>query len=173
MAPLLAQTDFPGINGFLGTRGSIMLDVVALAMLVILPVLAVSIYLVRYKRRYQLHKQIQLVLGVVLLVAVVAFEVDMNFLTEWEKRAEPSPYFEEVNKWSCPAGIALIVHLCFAVPTLVLWIVVIVRALRQFPDPTVPGKHSRSHIFWGRLAAIEMTGTALTGWIFYWMAFVA
>ena len=40
-APFLAE--FHGINGFLGTRASIMLDVVFLAMFLVLPVLAWSI----------------------------------------------------------------------------------------------------------------------------------
>ena len=38
--------DYGGINGFLGTRASLMLDVVFLAMFVVVPVLAGSVYLV-------------------------------------------------------------------------------------------------------------------------------
>ena len=171
LAPGAAE--FDGINGFLGTRASIMLDVVFLAMFAIVPVLLLSIYLVRYRRKYNLHKRIQLALGIVLLVSVAAFEFDMQWLTVWEQRAEPSPYFETAHKWSCPAGISLAIHLAFAVPTAVLWVLVIVRALRNFPSPPVPGPHSRGHLFWGRLAAIGITMTAVTGWIFYWLAFVA
>jgi hypothetical protein len=55
----------------------------------------------------------------------------------------------------------------------VLWVVVIVRAIRRFPVPPVPCEHSRAHIFWARAAAIDMTLTAATGWTFYWLAFVA
>ena len=57
--------------------------------------------------------------------------------------------------------------------TPLLWIVVIVRAVRNFPHPPQPGAHSSSHIFWAWLATVEMAMTALTGWIFYWLAFVA
>ena len=58
-------------------------------------------------------------------------------------------------------------------PTAVLWTVVIVQALRKFPRPPQPGQHSAAHKFWGWLAVIEMFMTAVTGWIFYYLAFVA
>lgn len=169
-----AQTadSFPGIDGFLGTRGSLMLDVVFAAMFVVVPVLAASIYLVRWRRQYQWHKWLQVVTAVVLLVAVILFELDIR-INGWEERAGPSPYFDPANKWTCPAGISLIVHLSFAVPTQVLWIVVVVAALRKFASPAVPGPHSKWHTRWGTLAAVGMFGTAVTGWLFYWLAFVA
>lgn len=165
--------DFPGIDGFLGTRASLMLDVVFLAMFAVLPAMAASIALARYHRNWRAHKQVQLTLAIVLLVAVVAFEVDMQFLTEWELRAEPSPYFTAAAKWTSPAGIALAVHLFFAIPTAVLWTYVVVGALRNFPTPPHPTPYSPRHKFWARLAAVEMCMTAVTGWIFYWLAFVA
>ncbi len=174
MFTLFAQdpTDYPGIDGFLGTRGSLMLDVVFLAMFAVVPLMCASIYLVKYRRKYDLHKLLQVVLGSVLLIAVIAFEVDMQFLTEWEKRAEPSPCFETANKWSCSAGISLIIHLTFAVPTTLLWVFVIVQGLRHFPSPINPNIYSLKHVFWARLAAIGMLLTAVSGWTFYALAFV-
>jgi hypothetical protein len=170
--------EYPGIDGFLGTRGSLMLDVVFVAMFVVMLVMGVSIYLVRYRRAYALHKNLQLVLGVVLLLTVAAFEIDMQFLTEWEARAAPSPYFPDDysvagDKWGSVVGVSLLVHLLVAVPTAALWIYVIVAALRRFDDPPAPGAYSRAHIFWARLAALGMTLTGVTGWIFYWLAFIA
>lgn len=156
----------PGIDGFLGTRGSLMLDVVFLAMFLVVPVLAWSIYLVKYRRDYVLHKWVQVTLGSVLLVAVLAFEVDIR-LFDWEPRAEPSPYFKT---WVFPS---LYVHLCFAIPALPLWIYVIVQGLRNFDNPPRPSPYSDSHIFWAWPAAIAMVMTAVTGWIFYYLAFVA
>ena len=170
---LLAEvqpSQFEGINGFLGTRASLMLDVVFLAMFVVIPVMAWSIYQVKYHRRYSLHKRVQVILGVVLLIAVVAFEVDMR-LNDWTPRAEPSPYWN--GGWSDVVHISLIVHLFFAIPTTFLWIFVIVQALRRFAKPPEPNEYSPKHRFWARLAAIEMTLTAITGWVFYWLAFAA
>jgi putative membrane protein len=171
---VLADSSRPGLNGFVpGSRGSLMLDVVFVAMFVVVPLLAVSIYFVKFRRQYGLHKRLQLVMAGVLLVAVTFFELDMQFFTNWEDRAEGSPYFDRDNKWGCPAGISLIVHLSFAVPTLVLWIAVVVQALRKFSQPPLPGPHSRWHARWGMLAAAGMALTAVTGWLFYWLAFMA
>ena len=166
-ASFLAQ-----FGGFLGTRGSLMLDVVFLAMFAVLPLLALSIFLVKQKK-YAQHKLINLILGIVLLIAVLAFEIDMRFFTEWEELAKDSPYFEEQNKWTSIAGLALIIHLCFAIPTLVRWIYVIAQALRKFPSPPMPSEHSGSHSNWAWLAAGGMFLTAITGGIFYYLAFVA
>ncbi len=62
--------DFPGFDGFLGTRASFMLDFVFSAMFVVIAVMAWSVYQVRFHRRYQLHKWIQLTLAAVLLFRV-------------------------------------------------------------------------------------------------------
>jgi putative membrane protein len=169
--PTAAPT-YPGLGGFLGSRGSLMLDVVFLAMFIVVPVLAFSIYQVKIRHRYDLHKKLQLIMATVLLVAVLLFELDMR-INGWEQRAAPSPYFNSAHKWSCPAGISLIVHLSFAVPTLLLWIVVVTRALRNFPRAPQPNHHSRWHTRYGWAAAIGMLFTALTGWLFYYLAFVA
>src|SRR5579863_724866 len=45
-----------------------------------------------------------------------------------------------------------------------------VAAIRAQP---MSGPHSASHRFWGRLAALDMLCTAVSGWTFYWLAFVA
>jgi putative membrane protein len=167
----LVLADFPGVNGFLpGSRASLMLDVVVLAMFAVLPTLAVSIWLVR-RGHYRLHKRIQLALGIVLLVAIAAFEVDMQLVSGWRERAMPSPYYGTLDRWGW-VSYALCVHLLFALPTFLLWLVVIGGAVRNFPTPPRPSRHSPRHRLLGRLAAGGMLLTALTGWVFYWLAFV-
>jgi uncharacterized membrane protein YozB (DUF420 family) len=171
--PLLAQANAPAaLPGFIpGANGSFMLDFVFTAMFGILLALGYSIYLVKYRRKYELHKRLQLVLASVLLVAVLAFEIDMRFFTDWEVLASRSRFYVE-NTWDA-VWISLTVHLCFAIPTPVVWIYVIVQALRKFPNPAAPGKHSADHKFWGWLAAAGMLLTAITGWIFYVLAFMS
>lgn len=160
-----------GIDGFLGTRASLMLDVVVLAMVAVIPILVVSIYLVRVHRQYRWHKRLQCVLGILLAIAVTLFEIDIR-MHGWRDRAEASPYYD--TKWSHGlVNWSLWIHLVFALSATVLWIVVTVRALRRFPSPPAPSAHSGSHIFWARLAAGAMVMTAVTGWIFYYFAFVA
>lgn len=166
--PFFFLEDLPG---FLGTRASFMLDVVFLAMFAVIPLMGLSIGLARYRRLYGAHKTLQLTLGTVLLVAVLAFEIDMRFFTDWEELAAPSPYYA-AETW-CPVWIALAVHLAFAVPTTLLWVVVIYRALRGFARPPRPGPHSGSHMLWGRVAGFGMLMTGVTGWVFYYLAFAA
>lgn len=172
---LVAQQVFGGVNGFLPFergRASLMLDVVFLAMFIVVPVLAASVWLVKQRRKYLWHKRLQLVLAAVLLAAVALFELDLR-INGWQHRAEPSPYFDAAHQWTCPAGISLAIHLCCAVPTFLLWTYVVVQALRKFKTPPQPGPHSRAHAAAGWLAAVGMALTAVTGWIFYWLAFVA
>jgi putative membrane protein len=149
-------------------RGSLMLDFVVVAMLGIMLLLAFSIYLVRARRNYLLHKRLQIGMALVLLVAVAAFEIDVQFFTKWEDLASQSPYYD-----SGVVMASLIVHLCFAVPTPLLWAYVIVQALRKYPSPPAPGKHSRAHKRMGWIATIGMALTSFTGWIFYYLACVA
>jgi hypothetical protein len=157
------------MDGFLGTRASLMLDVVFLAMFAVVPLMLWSICQVRYRRRYLLHKRMQLGLAGVLLVAVLAFEIDMR-INGWQHRAELSPFFNSPVNW---VKIALWVHLFFAIPTAIVWVYVVWHALRYIPDPPGPSRHSARHIRWAWIAAWEMVGTAVTGWLFYYLAFIA
>jgi len=159
--------DYPGLDGFLGTRASLMLDVVVVSMFGVLVLLAVSIYLVRFRKAYQWHKRIQVGLTFVLFLVVAAFEADMR-IYGWQERASAEPGGSPTPAvWA-----ALYVHLVFAISTFCLWPVVVFRAWRNFPVPPRPGTHSRWHRRWARLAAADMVLTAVTGWVFYVVAFV-
>jgi hypothetical protein len=163
----MGEPVYPGINGFLGTRASLTVDLLVVAMFVVVVVLGWSVFQARYRRRFLLHKRVQLTLGVVLLITVALFEIDIR-LHGWQTRAAGSVGGQ-------PAQIvwyALYVHLVCALSTVVLWPVVIFLALRSFPNPPRPGAHSRVHVPLARLAAIDMVLTAVTGWMFYWLAFM-
>ena len=166
--PLLADVVIPtGIDGFLGTRASLGMDVVVVGLLATLPLLAWSIHLVRKRRDFVGHKRMQLAIAGALAAAIVVFEVDIRFLSDWKLRAAPSPYW--------PAGVlaTLGIHLVFAVSTLVLWVWVVWEAWTRFPVPPTPNAHSPRHRLWARMAAIDLLLTAVTGTAFYWLAFVA
>ena len=68
--------------------------------------------------------------------------------------------------------VVLGIHLCFAVTTVMLWLVVLVLAWRRFPVPPKPNAHSDFHRRWAWLAAWDMVLTTITGWLFYLVAFV-
>lgn len=155
-------------NGLLPTRGSLMLDLVAIAMVAVTIVLCYSIYLVRVHKKHKLHRRIQIATAITLSVALLFFELDVRLFTDWRVLAEPSPYFESGFVQNC-----LYVHLFFAIPTPILWIVVIWTACRGFKDGFEKGSFNRIHRISGRIAAAFMFATAITGWIFYYTAFVA
>jgi hypothetical protein len=163
----MSTSGYPGIDGFLGTRAPLILDVLCLAMLAVVLVLAWSIFQVKYRGRFSLHKWTQITLGAILLAVVILFEIDIR-LHGWEERAAG-----QLGGRAPPAAVtALYVHLVFAVTTVVLWPTTIFLALRNFPNPPRPAQHSRIHVPLARAAAIDMVLTAITGWVFYWVAFI-
>jgi len=160
------------INGFLPWRGPFMIDVIAIAMILVLIALAWSLFSVKYRKRYQRHKVTQLWLAGGLLILLVFFEIDIQFLENWRERAAASPYFDAATGGGLVIY-SLWIHLFFATTTLALWLLIILRALNQFPNPPRPNGHSRYHARWGMVAAIDMVLTAVSGWAFYLLAFVA
>ncbi len=161
-------------DGFFGYPTTFMLDFVVCALALVVPLLLWSLWLVKFKRQYALHKRLQIALGIILLVAVTAFEVDVQMVHGgWESivaKQQLSPEalagkITAVRPW-------LLVHLVFAVTTPVLWTVTLVLALRRFNSPPVPGKHSRLHKTLGWASAIDITLTSVTGLLFYYVAFM-
>lgn len=113
-------------NGFLGNKASFMLDFVVVALILIVPILLFSLYSVKVRRQYALHKKLQLLLGAVLLVAVGAFEFDLHFIQGgWEKvvaKHEPPLTPEQIGS----VRRLLNIHLVFAASTPFLWVTTIV-----------------------------------------------
>ena len=144
-----------------------MLDTIFLAMFALVLVMLVSIGIVRFAKRYELHRKIQTTLAVVLLVAIVGFEIEMRFFVDWRELALASPFYE-----SGTVDWLLLIHLCFAIPTPVVWAMLIWRAYRHY-DHQHLHQHAAWHRCWGRIAAGLMVMTAVTGCAFYWLAFVA
>lgn len=152
-----------------------MLDFVVCALIGVVPVLLWSLYLVKYRREYRMHRNLQIGLGVVLLIAVIAFEVDLQLVHGgWENvvnKPGQSPRMTPVELDS--ARRVLWVHLVFAITTPILWAITIVLALRRFPNPLQPAPHSRLHKKLGWASTIDITLTAVTGLVFYYVAFVS
>lgn len=161
-------------HGFLGFDASFMLDVVVCALVLVVPMLACSIYTVKIRRNFLLHRNLQLALAVVLLLAVSAFELDMRLHGGWMNIVNKDPAQPRLT--GDELGLVrqvLYLHLFFAVTTPLLWVATIVLALRRFPKPPQPGEHSRLHKKLGWLSTIDITLTSVTGLLFYYLAFVA
>lgn len=162
-------------NGFLGYDTTFMLDFVVCALILLVPMLGYGIWLAKSRRHYGKHKAVQLLVGGILLVAVLAFEIDVQFLHGgWENI---------VNKPGRPPRLTgdalesvrhvLWIHLIFAVSTPFLWTATIALALKHYGSPPVPNAHSLWHVRLGWLSAIDLTATSLTGLWFYYAAFIA
>jgi len=166
------MNDRSQITGFLPWRGPFMIDVVVVAMVFVLIALLWSLFSVKYRKRYHRHKVIQLSLGGGLLILLVFFEIDIQYFENWRERAAASPYFNAATGGGLVIY-SLWIHLVFATTTLILWLLIILKALTHFPNPPRPNRHSGFHSRWGMVAAIDMVLTAVTGWAFYLLAFVA
>lgn len=162
-------------NGFLGYNASFMLDVVVCALVLVVPALAYSIYLVKGRRAYTLHRNIQIGLGIVLLITVAAFEYDLQMVHGgWENvvnKPGESPRLEE--EALDRVRTVLRVHLVFAISTPLLWGTTLWLALRRFPAPPRPAPHSRLHKTLGWLSTVDIALTSVTGLAFYYLAFMA
>jgi len=155
------------MGGFIpGSRASLAIDTIITVTIAILPIFTFSLYMVRIRRNYALHKKIQIFLGLLLLVALSLFEVEIRIFG-WRQYAEPSPYY---STWVFPV---LFIHLLFALTTTVLWSTTTIQAIRHFGIPPRPGPYSKEHLRLARAATISMYGTGITSAIFYWIAFLA
>lgn len=161
-------------NGFLGYPTTFMLDFVVCALVLIVPLLLWSLWLVKFRRRYLAHKRLQIALGIILLAAVTAFEVDVQMMHGgWENivaRQQLSPELLTAKIYNVRPW--LLVHLVFAVTTPPLWIVTISLALLRFENPPAPGPHSRLHKILGWASTVDITLTSVTGLLFYYLAFM-
>lgn len=161
-------------NGFLGYDSSLMLDVVVCALVLVVPALLFSLYTVKFKKNYLLHRNLQMTLGIVLLLAVAAFEVDLQFVHGgWENVVnKPGKDPRLTGEAMDAARNVLWVHLIFAISTPLLWATTLTLAWRRFSNPPIPGEHSRLHKLLGWLSTVDITLTSITGLAFYYVAFM-
>lgn len=162
-------------NGFLGYDASLMLDVVVCALALVVPALLFSLYLVKVRKNFLWHRNMQVGLGIVLLLTVSAFEVDLQIVHGgWENIVNKPSKLPRLSGEALEfVRRVLWVHLVFAISTPLLWATTIGLALKRFPSPPVPSEHSGLHKPLGWLSAIDITLTSVTGLLFYYFAFVA
>ncbi len=148
------------------SRAGFMLDFITLAMVGLGPLIYFGVRVVRVDKNYSLHKTIFLCVTAVLAVAVTAFEFDIR-VNGWRHMAEPSPYYDTL------VFPALWIHLFFAIATALLWVATIIKAHQNIPKPPRPSETSARHARVARWAVRFMYGTCVTGWLFYYLAFIA
>ncbi len=158
-------------GGFLGYPSTLMLDVVVCALVLVIPALGYSMWLVRVKRDYARHRVMQLILGVTLLVTVVLFEIDMRLAGGWR------PLLDRREVPLTPTAYAtaqrlLYVHIGFACAAVLTWIASF-AAMWRVRGPIPDGRRRRVHHRLGWSAVLSLAATAVTGVAWYGLAFVA
>lgn len=159
-------------DGFLGYRTSFMLDVVVCALVLVVPAIIYSLYLVKRKAKFTAHRNMQLALAVVLLIAVGAFEIDMQLVQGGWQNVVAKREIPLTSEQLGAVRNILWIHLVFAVSSPLLWAVTITLALKRFQNPPVPNAHSALHKKLGWLATMDLTLTSVTGLWFYYVAFI-
>ncbi|HHD83792.1 MAG TPA: DUF420 domain-containing protein [Campylobacteraceae bacterium] len=147
------------ISGFLGTRGDIIVDTVMLASAALPFLLFIAIRFAR-KERYDLHKWSQITLITIVILLVIALELDIRFGGLYEV-IEQSRYYG-----SDMLTAIFVVHLFFAVSSTLLWLWLIVISAKRYPV------HFRfPHKKYGLIVFGDVVMTVITGWILYAMVF--
>jgi uncharacterized membrane protein YozB (DUF420 family) len=143
-------------QGFLGTRGDLLMDIVILALVAVVPIVFYNWHLAR-TGRYPLHKTMQIGLAVLLGAVVGLFEFNLRLQGGIFEATAASSYAGTgtLNFW-------IYFHTFFAITTIFIWIGLIVVSLRRFPNPPAPGAFSGRHRFWGRIGMIWMLVTGVT-----------
>ena len=146
------------------SRASPVIDLLALSTLLITLLFSTSIYMVRKKKRYRLHKYLQTTCTCLLLLVLLVFEAEIH-LRGWRAQAQASPLYDKLSYLLYP-------HIGLATCTTVLWLYVFISALKNFPNPPSPNKYSGTHRRLGHIIAVILYLTAISGLSFYWLAFV-
>ncbi len=153
-------------KGFLGTSASFMLDFVVVSLVAVVPLLLFSLYLVKIKKSYSLHKKLQIFLSIALGGVVGLFEVDMRLQGGFWAMAKNSPYAE-----SDFLHRLLTVHLCFSISTVIFWAVTLFAALKFIPAPPGPSRFSPTHKIMAWITIADLVGTVVTGLMVYYYGF--
>ena len=150
--------------GFLGTEADLLMDLLVTVVPGILVVMALSWRFAR-SGAWTTHRNIQVVLTIILALAVTALEVHI---------ATSGGIEALLGGGEPPAGLRgmLNIHLLFAFSASLTWIGLVVTSLIKFPNPPSPGAFSARHRFVGRVGMVTMVGTAITAVAVYAVAFV-
>lgn len=157
------------MDGFVfGSRASIGMDIIVIATLFVLFSTGFAIYK-GMKGDTVYHTKLQKFNSLILLAAVVIFEIDIR-LAGWTHRAEASPYYETL------VMPFLYVHLCFSIPLFFSWSATSFYAWKIVKMETIEvgqGQLALRHRRLGRVSFALLTLTALSGAVFYWVSFIA
>jgi uncharacterized membrane protein YozB (DUF420 family) len=148
------------MSGFLGTRADIIVDVV-MTISGFLPALMMFTFYLAAKGKYQLHKNMQLGLLLLVTILVVALEVDVRS-GDLQAAGALSSYHDSMT-----LTVVFVIHLFFAITTFFGWLWLVIKSAKIYPKGFKTFKHKK----WGKLLFIDIVLTVITGWMLYIMVF--
>jgi uncharacterized membrane protein YozB (DUF420 family) len=143
-------------HGFLGTRGDLLFDTIAVSLILIVVALLYAFRLAR-AGRYLRHRTVMTTLLASLAAVLVLFEMHLR------SSGGPNVLFAESRYY----GTALMhhslrVHLALAMSTFSAWLVLGLVSLIRFRR-SLPGRFGEIHRIWGRAIFVGFLGVAITG----------
>lgn len=147
------------LEGFLGTRGDFIIDLV-MTISGFLPFLLLFTFYLASKGKHDLHKKLQISLFLIVAALVLLLEYDVRF-GDLKEISKMSPYFGSIE-----LKIVFFAHLFFAISSFFGWCWLIVSSLKRYPlFPNFNHKKYGIILFW------DIVLMVITGWILYWMSF--
>ena len=143
-------------HGFLGTRGDLLFDTIAVSLILIVVALLYAFRLAR-SGRYVRHRTVMTTLLASLAAVLVLFEMHLR------TSGGPNVLFAE----SRFHGTALMhhslrIHLTLAISTFSAWLVLGLVSLIRFRR-SLPGRFGDTHRIWGRAVFFGFLSVAITG----------
>lgn len=149
------------MEGFLGTRGNFIIDLVMIISGFLPFLLLFAFYLAAIGKKL-LHKYMQIILFSIVSILVVSLELSIQFggLSEISKQ---SPYAGTTQ-----LTILFVVHLIFAISSFLGWLWLIIKSSKVYPS-----NFEFNHKKWGKILFWDIVFMVITGWILYWMTFAS
>ncbi len=153
-------------KGFLGTRADVLMDVVFVATLLTPFIVAWGVRFAS-KGDFRRHRAVQTTLLVVLLVAVLLFEVDVRLSGGSGSLMKGSSYAG--TGWL--RGITL-AHVLANVVTFFTWLWLVVKSWKRLGTPELPGSFGGTHKRVGRFVFGGLVFGAVSAVVMYVLGFV-
>ncbi len=149
------------MEGFLGTRADFVVDLV-MTISGFLPFLLIFTFYLASMGKHDLHRNLQIILLSIVLILVIALELDVQFGGLAEISSQ-SPYAGTVE-----LTVVFLVHLFFAITSFVGWFWLVIKSTKRYPI-----FFEFDHKKYGKRLFIGIVMMAITGWILYWMTFAS
>ncbi|RME83376.1 MAG: DUF420 domain-containing protein [Planctomycetota bacterium] len=157
-------------KGFLGYQPLFLMDLVLLSQVIIIPLLFLAIYFAK-KGNYKLHSRLLLVLTLLLLIAVISFELEIRHYGGLPAIAKMVG--KEKNTQTLIFRINFFIHLLLSGLVAPLWLYILYGGKKHFTfsNPT-PNEYGKTHRFLGKIAFIGALLVGFTGAFNYYLAFI-